>query len=132
MKKIAASIIVVTIAFVSAAQGQGMNEADMKNVMQVMQKMQECMAQVDQSAIKELEERTNEMEAEIKALCEQGEEKKAEKKAIAFSKEMLKNPSLVQMKKCGEMTKGILPEGTMPSMDNEFDYSEGNVCDDLK
>ena len=62
------------------------------------------------------------------------QKKKAQKKAIAFSKEMMKNPALVQMKKCGEMTKGLVPEGSMPQMEEEdfgFDPSKGHVCDDM-
>lgn len=131
MKKIALSLIFVVIAFIPVAQGQGMNEGDMQNIMKAMQKVQECMAKVDQSDLAALEQRGEEMEAEIKALCDQGKRDKAQKKAIAFSKEMMKNPALQQMKKCGEISKGMLPEGSVPEMeDDEFDPSKGHVCDE--
>ena len=55
---------------------------------------------------------------------------KHQKKAIAYSKEMLKNPSLVQMKECSEMTKGLVPEGESSSLEDEFDFSNRHVCDD--
>ena len=134
MKKIAMSIVCVMIASISNAQTQGFSEADMQNMMQVMQKMQECMAKVDQAALDELDQKSKEIDAELKTLCEKGKRDKAQKKAIAYSKEMLKNPALKQMRECGEMVKGMVPEGTMPSMAEDFDYSEdkGHVCDNLE
>jgi dsDNA-specific endonuclease/ATPase MutS2 len=119
-------------AFVPAVQSQGVSEADMQDMMQMMQKMQECMAKVDQSALEGLEKRSEELEAEIKSLCEQGKKKKAQKKAIAFGKEMMDNPALKQMRKCSEITKGLLPEGSapQPSFEDEFDFSNQDICDD--
>lgn len=134
MKKILGSLLVVMITFfVSTAQAQGFNEADMQNLMQVMQKMQECMAKVDQQELERLEEEGNKMEAELKALCEQGKRDKAQKKAIAFSKKIMKNPALIQMKECGELTKGMMPPGSEePTLDEEFDFTNRHVCDDME
>ena len=130
--------IIVSILFllapvvVSAQNNQNMNEAGLQNMMQLMQEMQVCMEKVDQSALEGLEKRSEEMEAEIKALCDQGKNKKAQKKAIAYGKEMIDNPALKQMRKCGEITKGLLPEGAIPgpSFEDEFDFSKGDVCAD--
>ena len=52
------------------------------------------------------------------------------KKAIAYGKEMMKNPALKQMKECGEITRGLVPEESMPSMEDDFDFSDGHVCDE--
>ena len=34
---------------------------------------------------------------------------------------MMKNPTLIQMKECGEIAKGLMPEGSMPEQE-EFDF----------
>lgn len=133
MKKIAVSIVFIFIAFVPAAQGQNFNEADMQNIMQAMQKVQECMAKVDQEELRKLEEEGEKFDKEVRELCEQGKRDKAQKMAIKFSKKVMKNPALIQMKECGEITKGLMPEGSMPEEEEyEFDPSKGHVCDDME
>ncbi|MCL7488677.1 MAG: hypothetical protein M8357_10960 [Desulfobulbaceae bacterium] len=126
---------IVTIFFLllpvaASAQNQGMNGVDMGQMMMLMQEMQECMAKVDQAELEALEQRSEEMEAEITALCDQGKRDAAQKKAIAYGKEMMKNPAMIQMKECGEITRGLVPEESMPSMEDDFDFSDGHVCDE--
>jgi len=130
MKKIVAGVLFAVIAYASAVQGQGMSQGDVQNMMQAMQQMQECMAQIDQSELAALEQQGEEMDAEIKALCAQGKRDEAQEQAIAYSRKMMKNPALQQMKKCGEITKGLVPEGSGPSVKQEFDPSRGHVCDE--
>jgi hypothetical protein len=126
---------IVTILFLllpvaASAQNQDMNGVDMGQMMMLMQEMQECMAKVDQAELEALEQRSEEMDAEITALCEQGKRDEAQKKAIAYGKEMMKNPALKQMKECGEITKDLVPEESMSSMEDDFDFSDGHVCDE--
>jgi len=128
MKKIVTIILIVLLPAVVFAQNfQNMSEQDMQNMMVQAQKMQACMEQVDQSELKGLEQRSKEFQAELKALCDAGKRDKAQKKAIAYGKEMMDNLALQQMKKCGEMMKGTMPQ--MGLMDEDFDYSDRHVCD---
>ncbi len=126
--------IIVTILFlmfpvIATAQNQAMNGGDMGQMMQLIQEMQQCMAKVDQAELEALEKQSEEMGAELEALCNNGKRKKAQKKAVAYGKKLMKNPALVQMKKCGELTKGFLPEDA-PSFDDDFDFSDRHVCDE--
>ncbi len=137
MKKILFSVLFVMFACVTSAQGQsrgqGMGEADMQNLMQMMQKMQECMAKVDQQELERLGAEADTMEAELKELCAEGKRDKAQKTAIAYSKKIMNNPALKQMQECGEMTKGLIPqEEQEPSLAEEFDFSNRHVCDDME
>ncbi|MEN8262107.1 MAG: hypothetical protein ABFR82_01430 [Nitrospirota bacterium] len=126
--KISASILLVLIPMVAAAQNyQGMNEEEMQKVMQQMQKMQACMQNVDQDKLKVLEQRSNQFGAEVKSLCTSGKRDEAQKKAISFGKEMAKDPSMQAMKKCGELSKGMMQK--MPFMDQDIDRSKHHVCD---
>ena len=112
------------------AQNQVINGVDMGNIMQLMQEMQTCMAKVDQTEMKAFEVEAEKLEAEIKTLCQEGKRKKAQKKAVAFGKKAMKNPAIKQMQKCGEITKGMLPENSEPSFEESFDFSDTNVCDE--
>lgn len=130
--KVIATILFVVFPVIAAAQKYpGMNEADMQQMMQVMQEMQACMEKIDQAELEALQQRSDEFDAEIKVLCDQGKRDEAEKKAIAYGKEMMNNPVVQQMQKCGEMAEGMMPPGQMGTMEDKYDYSEdeGHVCD---
>ncbi len=126
--KISTCILLLLIPMIAAAQNyQGMNEEDMQKVMQQMQKMQACMQNVDQDKLKALEQRSKKFEAEVKSMCDSGKRDKAQQKAISFGMEIAKDPSMQQMRKCGELSKGMMPK--MPFMDQDKDYSSHHVCD---
>lgn len=124
-------VIILLLSPVAAtAQNQGMSGGDMQNLMLLMQKMQQCMAKIDQAELQAFKEQSEKFGNEIDTLCNNGERKKAQKKAIAYSKKMLKNPALKQMEKCGEITKGLMPEDSTPSIEDELDFSNHHVCDE--
>ena len=124
-------VIILCLVFpvIATAQNQGINGGDMQQMMQLMQKMQQCMAEVDQAELEALGKQSDKVAGALEVLCKKGERKKAQKKAIAYSKKLMKNPALVQMKKCGEITKGMVPENLMPSLEDQFDFSNRHVCD---
>ena len=123
-------ILFLIFPVVATAQDQAMGGGDMGGMMQMMQEMQQCMAKVDQSELETLEQESEKIGNEIETLCQQGKRKKAQKKAIAYGKKVMKNPAMVQMEKCGEITKGLLPESATSSFEEEFDYSDHHVCDE--
>lgn len=112
-----------------AAQNAQMQSADMQKM---MQKMQQCMAKVDQAELEKLEQDGKKFETTLKKLCKEGKRNKAQKMAITFSKQTKKNPALVQMKKCAEISKKMIPAGVMPEEEEKFDPSKGHVCDDIE
>ena len=132
MKKIVTGILMVVFPAVVFAQNfQNMTEQDMQRMMELAQKMQACMEQVDQAQLGQLEQRSKEFEAELKAVCDAGKRDEAQKKAMAYGKEMMDNPALGQMRKCGEMGQGMMAK-MMPHMDfveEDYDYSNRHVCD---
>ena len=126
--KIPAIIILLLMPMVAIAQNYpGMNKGDMQNMMQQMEKMQDCMQDVDQAKLKVIEQRSRQMETEIKSLCASGKRDKAEEEAISFGKEIVNDPTMQEMRKCGEGMKGMMPK--MPFMDQEKDRSSRHVCD---
>jgi len=130
-------VLVITLCLmfpvVAIAQNQSMNAGDMQQMqqmMQLIQKMRQCMAQVDQARLEAIGEKSEKVGQEIEALCKAGKRKKAQKMAIAYGKKIMKDPVMVQVKKCGKITKGMLPESMPPSFEDEFDFSNKHVCDD--
>ena len=129
MKSIAI-LLFMLFPVVAAAQDQN----DMAKMMQALQEMQQCMAKVDQEELRKFEQESEKMETKLKTLCGQGNRDEAQNVAIKFGKKMMTNPALVQMKECGEMAQGFVPEGAMggaEGMDEIFDPSKSHVCDNM-
>ena len=122
--KAAATVLLLLMPVAAIAQNYpGMSEADM----QKMEKMQSCMENIDEAKLKEIERRSHQIEAEIKSLCASGKRAEAEEKAMAFGKEMAKDPTMQAMSKCGEMMKGMMPK--VPYTDQGKSTSSHHVCD---
>lgn len=109
--------------------GGSMNQADMQNMMQKAQEMQACMQGVDQSKLQQLEQQARQVETEVKALCNSGKRDDAQNEAVSFAREMLDNPDIQKVMKCGEQMRGMVPQ--MPFMDHasNTDPSSSHVCD---
>ena len=133
MKLIYALSLCFMMAPALAQTPQGMSQQDMQTMMQAAQQMMACMSQVDQTEVKQLEQRSNEMEAEIDSLCKAGKRDEAQEKALAFSKEIMASPAMQQMKECGKQFEGMKGmESIMPKMGIdaiEKELKENHVCD---
>jgi len=128
--KIAFAVLLALIPATLMAQNfQGMSQADMQKMIQGAPQMQTCMENIDQAEMKALEDRGNEVDAEINTLCAEGKRDQAQAKAIEFSREVAQSPALQQMRECGELAQGMMPE-QMPLLDKDVDYSNRHVCDE--
>lgn len=125
-------VLALASSLTLAQNYQGMSEADMQRMMQEMQKIQACVAGIDQQQLKDLEQRGRAMEAEIKTLCADGKRAKAEKTALAFGLEMSQHPVLKQMRGCrGQaptMMSNMMPK--IPYTDRDKETSKRHVCDE--
>ena len=126
--KTAAILVVLLLPVTALAQTpQTMNQGNMQNM---MQKVQECMASVDQDKLQDLQVKSEKMSKDIERLCSQGERDKAQKMAISYGRKMASDPTLKQMQKCGEMAQGALPMmGNVKTYD-EKEYASKHVCDE--
>ena len=112
-----------------AANQSPMNQPNMQNMMQVMQQVQQCMAGIDQTKLNELQAQSEKFEQELNALCAQGQRDKAQKQALAFGRKMAADPTMKQMRTCGEMAQGALPMMDMGKTYDEKEYANKHVCD---
>ncbi|MBU0484523.1 MAG: hypothetical protein KKB30_08415 [Proteobacteria bacterium] len=115
---------------VDAQDYQGFKQADMEKMMQQAEVLQQCMDKVDKAELDAIDRRSNELEVKIKDLCEAGKRDEAQDTAMAFGKEIMSNPAMVQMKKCGDLTQGMLPPEQRQSSEYDFDFSQHHVCDE--
>ncbi len=129
MKGLTASLLLILPAIASAQNYHNMSEADMQKMMQQMQQAQACMADVDQAELKAFEQRANQMQASVSALCASGKRDAAQQEAITFGREVSSTPTMQKMRECSEMMQGVMPG--MPAMHN-YTASEGDkkhICD---
>ena len=104
-----------------------MNEADMQKMMQQMEKMQSCMEKIDQGKLEAFGVRSEQMEAEINALCARGKRDEAQQKAMAYGKEITNDAVMKAMMKCTEGMQAMMPELSFTGVDE--DSTGLHVCD---
>ena len=122
--KISTVILLLLLPTVVIAQpSPGMSE----EAMQKIHEMQACMKKVDHEKLTALEKRQDQFDAEMKSLCHSGKRDEAQKKALLYAKEMMNNPTIKILKKCGEIGKGIMP--MMPIVDQNEELTKHHVCD---
>ncbi|OGT74842.1 MAG: hypothetical protein A2W76_00100 [Gammaproteobacteria bacterium RIFCSPLOWO2_12_47_11] len=113
------------------ADNAGMTEEQMQQMMQNAEKMQECFARMDQSAMQSLNAKGEKMRAEVEALCAAGKRDEAQSTAMNYGKEIAKSKEMQEMKKCGEMAQEMMQQMPMPP-GAEGDFSgTGHVCDGM-
>ena len=131
--KISAIILLLLMPMVTVAQNyQNMSEEDMQKMMQQMQKMQSCMQNIDQAKLNAIDQRSSQILTKIDSLCASGKRDEAQETAISYGKEMAKDPTMQEMKKCSEMMSGEMMQGMMPKtplMDLDKDLASRHVCD---
>ena len=124
-------LLIPVMAFAQSPADFGFDQQQMQAMMQKGLEMQACMENIDQTEMQALEQKGRQMEAEVKALCAAGQRDEALSKAMAFGKKVMSNAGMQQMKKCGEMMQGMMPNMSQFSRDYENDDSQGHICDDL-
>jgi len=110
-----------------AEMPQSMNQNGMQQIMEKMEKIQQCMAKVDKSEMKALETRSKQFRTEVKSLCDSGKRDSAQKKAITFSKEMMKSPTIKTLKGCAAEMGDFVSKITVPDYADKD--SNSHICD---
>jgi hypothetical protein len=110
--------------------GGGMSEEQMQQMMEQAQKIQECMAKIDQSAMDAFAAKAEKMHKDMEALCAAGKRDQAQSIAITYGKEISASKEMKGIKKCSEMATGMMQQ--MPMMQNlDKDYDKRHVCDGM-
>jgi Ni,Fe-hydrogenase I large subunit len=124
MKKL--TLLILLFLPLSTFAQQNFNQANMQQMMQQAEKMQECMKNIDQSALQSISERAQLMEKEVQSLCNAGKRDTAMQRALKFANEIQGNKEMIKIGKCGEMMQGIVPEMQMPTIE---EMKKHHICD---
>ena len=101
----------------------------MQQMMQQMQGMQNCMQNIDQAAMEAFQQKAEQLNAEVKALCAAGQRDAAMAKAMAFGKEAAADPAMKQMQQCGQDLQDLLPNLPGAAHPRSEGGKPGHVCD---
>ncbi len=105
-----------------------MNGANMQDMILKMNQMQTCLSAIDPEKFHEAEQAMTQAHAEITEFCQQQKRDLAQQHAIRFSKFMQQSETLIQIERCNQPMRGLLP--TMPLMEQTSEIlSRQNICD---
>lgn len=128
-------LLIVSLAALSASATAQMDQAQMEKMMQGMAQMAACFENLDQEKLNALAEEGQAVEAELKQLCADGKRAQAQTKAISFGMKFMNSEEFQQVKQCGEMAQGMMPEIPDYSIYNDDpdieDIKNRHVCDDI-
>lgn len=119
-----ALVLLLAPAFVLA---QAPDEAQMRRMMEQAQKMQDCMTKVDQGAMEAMAAEGQAFSKKVEALCAAGKRDEAMSQAMDYGRRISASEEVQQMRKCGEMMKGMMPEIPMPKSPEE---GGKHICDE--
>jgi len=129
-------ILLASSAAISAPVTAQMDQAQMEKMMQGMAQMAACFENLDQDKLNALAEEGQAVEKELKQLCADGKRAQAQTKAMAFGMKFLQSEEFQQVKQCGEMAQGMMPEipdySVYADEDSAVeDMKSRHVCDDI-
>lgn len=121
--------LILLLPLTSFAQNyHSMDQAEIENLFQDIEtKYGSCMENIDEEKMQEFEQRSQEFDNEVKALCAAGKRDEAEKKAAAFGKEIASDPIMQQIQKCNKMMESMLSKMDYNLKDADID--DRHVCD---
>jgi len=123
-----ASIFALTSP-VSADNMSGMQGMNMQQMMAQMEKMQQCLMQVDEAELRQYEARISKLEPELRALCKAEKRDEAQKIAIKFGKEIAQSNTVKVLQSC---TKDMQANSFMPQLPDFDNLGDRHICDELK
>ncbi|MDH5387842.1 MAG: hypothetical protein OEY06_05290 [Gammaproteobacteria bacterium] len=134
--RITACVLLVLLPYSAfALDFQNMDQASMEKMMQNMQKMQMCMSNINEKKLKKLQASSEKFASSIKSLCKKGKRDEAQEKAISYSEKFVNDPTMKQMKKCGAMAKGMMPDMSIILAKDDGENEKGkedHVCDSME
>lgn len=120
---------IFSCSFSLSAQN-GMTQEQMQVMMENAAKMQACFENLKPGVMETLEQKSTQMQKEVRTLCEAGKRDEATQKAIQFGMEMQSSPEMQELRTCGEQAAAMMAGGFSaggPGHEGESSH----VCDNL-
>jgi hypothetical protein len=107
---------------------QQVDPATIEAMMQQAQKIQVCMAKIDQAEVERVRVEADAKAAEIRALCGSGERAAAQSAAIVYGKQLVEEPVLLEAKTCLGIAGLAIPQTTWADLEDS-ETAQAHVCD---
>ena len=122
-------LLTLTISNTASAENMsGMDGMNMQQMMAQMNKMQQCLMQVDEMELLGYQNKISKLEPEIRSLCKNGKRDEAQQKAIAFGKEIASSNAIKTIQAC---TKNMQESAFMPTLPDFDNLGDRHICDEL-
>ncbi|MDG6773285.1 hypothetical protein QCB45_02990 [Thiomicrorhabdus sp. ZW0627] len=110
-----------------------LDNAHMQQMVHQMNKMQQCLQEIDEIELQKNQAHLNQIENELRDLCGAGKREEAQEKALEFSKEMQNSKTFTRIQACSKemQQQGFMPKFPTLELD-EQGKSTGHICDQLK
>ncbi|MFA7553412.1 MAG: hypothetical protein WCY88_04105 [Spongiibacteraceae bacterium] len=128
--KIKLAGLLLLCPLLSFAQAQTVQDPDA--MMKKLQEMQTCMGAIDQTELKQLEQQSKQLQADISKLCNSGKADAAQNKALGFAKTVKNSKALKQLSNCTEVMAGIIPVDAYSKMIDSYSDEDLNVCSQIR
>jgi hypothetical protein len=107
---------------------QQIDPATVEAVMQQGQKIQVCMAKIDQAEVERVRAAANAKASEVRALCASGDRAAAQSAAIVYGKQLVEEAVLLEAKACLGIAGLAIPQTTWAGLD-DAETAQAHVCD---
>lgn len=97
-------------------------------ITQQAQKIQACMARIDQSAVEQLQTEADAKATEIRTMCANGERGAAQSEAVDYGKQLVDEPVVIEAKACLGMGGLAIPQTTWAQLEDS-ETAQTHVCD---
>jgi hypothetical protein len=109
-------------------------EAMQQAAEQMMKQMAEASECANAAGIEKMQAEGQAIQAQIQALCAEGDRRGAEKVAMDYSKKMINSAEYQELKKCGEKMMSYLPPEFMQEIEAQADEADSgeparDICD---
>ena len=101
---------------------------DMQEMMEKLQQVQSCMANIDPTKLQQLEQRSKALQSKIVGLCAAGKRKQAQSAALKLATELVQDRTMSRLKRCAEEITEELPGSFLQALEERLNNQQ--VCGD--
>jgi hypothetical protein len=97
-------------------------------ILQQAQQIQVCMAKIDQAEVERVRAEADARATAIRSMCAQGERAAAQKEAVAYGKQIVEEPVVIEAKACLGIAGLAIPQTTWAQLEDS-ETAQTHVCD---
>ena len=108
--RVGASLLMITSLGVGGlVEAQVLDSGQIQMLLDQAQEIESCMSSRDAAATEALRARSEQVTAQVQALCKTGKREEAQARALAFGREMADSPAMENLQNCSGPLGALLP-----------------------